>query len=73
MNAEKPVSAPSLGTVYLVSIGIPDNDPQAKLPFADAQISGEMLYQKVTIKGNKLEYKSMNIDGLVRDSLTIIK
>lgn len=73
MNDEKPVSSPFTGTVYLISIGIPDNDPQAKLPFADAQVSGEMLYQKVKISGNKLDYKAMNIDGLVRDQMVITK
>jgi hypothetical protein len=32
-----------------------------------------MLYQKVKISGNKLEYKAMNIDGVVRDQLIITK
>jgi hypothetical protein len=73
MKDEKPVASPSQGTVYLVSIGIPDNDTQPVLPFAELQLSGEMLYQKVTIKGTQLEYKVMNIDGLIRDQLTIIK
>jgi hypothetical protein len=73
MNDEKIVESPSRGTIYLVSIGIPDNDPQEKLPFADAQVSGEMLYQKITIEGNKLDYKAMNIDGVVRDKMVIIK
>jgi predicted phosphodiesterase len=73
MFSEKPVSSAAAGTVYLVSIGIPDNDPQAKLPFAESQVSGEMLYQKVKISGNKLEYKAMNIDGVVRDQLIITK
>ena len=73
MKDDKPVASPSQGTVYLVSIGIPDNDTQPVLPFAELQLSGEMLYQKVSINGNKLEYKVMNIDGLIRDQLTIIK
>ena len=73
MKDEKPVSTPSEGTVYLVSIAIPDNDPQDRLPFAESQVSGEMLYQKVMINGNRLEYKAMNIDGVVRDQLEIIK
>ena len=73
MNDEKTVSSPSEGTVYLISIAIPDNDPQVRLPFAESQVSGEMLYQKVTINGNRLEYKAMNIDGVVRDQMTITK
>jgi acid phosphatase type 7 len=73
MKAEKPVSSPAEGTVYLISIAIPDNDPQARFPFAESQVSGEMLYQKVTINGSRLEYKAMNIDGVVRDQMTIIK
>ncbi|MBK8884942.1 MAG: metallophosphoesterase family protein [Bacteroidales bacterium] len=73
MKDGKPVLSPSEGTVYLVSIGIPDNDPQAGLPFAAKQVSGEMLYQKVLISGNRLDYKVMNLDGVVRDQLTITK
>ena len=73
MRDEKPVSSPAEGTIYLISIAIPDNDPQTRLPFAESQVSGEMLYQKVKINGNKLDYKAMNIDGLIRDQLTIIK
>jgi hypothetical protein len=42
-NDEKPVSSPSAGTIYLISIGIPDNDPQTKLAFTESQVSGEML------------------------------
>ena len=73
MKNEKPVASAAEGTVYLVSIAIPDNDPQPPLPYAASQVSGEMLYQKVTIKGNKLDYKAMNIDGVVRDQMTITK
>jgi predicted phosphodiesterase len=73
MYEGKVVSSASGGPIYLVSIGIPDNDPQEKLTFADAQVSGEMLYQKIAIDGNKLDYKAMNIDGVVRDKMVIIK
>jgi acid phosphatase type 7 len=73
MNDEKPVSSPSGGTIYLISIGIPDNDPVEKLPYTDAQVSGEMLYQKIKIDGNKLDYKAMNIEGVVRDQMVITK
>jgi acid phosphatase type 7 len=73
MKNEKPVASASEGTVYLVSVAIPDNDPQPPLPYAASQVSGEMLYQKVTISGNKLDYKAMNIDGAVRDQLIITK
>jgi hypothetical protein len=41
--------------------------------FAESQQSGEMLYQKVTINGNALVYKAMNMDGIVRDLLAIKK
>jgi acid phosphatase type 7 len=73
INDGEPVSSPNDGTIYLISIGIPDNDPYEKLPFTNAQVSGEMLYQKITIKGNKLDYKAMNIDGIVRDQMSITK
>jgi len=73
MNNEKPVANPAGGTVYLISIGIPDNDPVEILPYADAQVSGEMLYQTVQINKKKLVYKAMNIDGVVRDEMVITK
>lgn len=73
MNDDEPVASPSAGTIYLVSIGIPDNDPYEKLSFTDSQVSDEMLYQNITITGNKLVYKAMNIDGVVRDKLIISK
>lgn len=73
INKEKSVGSPAEGTIYLISIGIPDNDQIDKLPFADAQVSGEMLYQALDINGNKLVYKAMNIEGVVRDEMTITK
>ncbi len=73
MYAEHVVGTPGKGTVYLVSIAIPDNDPQPRLPFADSQVSGEMLYQKVSVESGKLDYSSMNIDGQVKDKMTIRK
>jgi acid phosphatase type 7 len=73
MYNESPVSSPSSGTVYLISIAIPDNDTQVKLSFADSQVSGEMLYQTVKVNGNNLEYKAMNIYGVVRDQMIIKK
>jgi predicted phosphodiesterase len=73
MNDGEPVSSPSGGTIYLISIGIPDNDPVEKLSYTNAQVSGEMLYQKIKIDGNKLDYKAFNIDGVVRDQMLIAK
>lgn len=73
MNGEKAVSLPSQGTIYLVSIGIPDNDPQDKLPFADSQVSGEMLYQMVSVSEDKLDYRAMNIAGVEKDRMVILK
>jgi hypothetical protein len=73
MNDGDPVSSPSGGTIYLISIRIPDNKPVEKLPYTDAQFSGEMLYQKIKIDGNKLDYKALNIDGVVRDQILIAK
>jgi hypothetical protein len=73
MYDDHPVTSPSQGTIYLISIAIPDNDPQPRLSFADSQVSGEMLYQKISINGGLLEYESMNINGIVMDSLKIRK
>jgi len=74
MNNEKPVSSPAEGTIYVISIAIPDNEgviPEQS--YADVQFSGEMLYQTLDINGDTLVYKAMNIDGVVRDEMVITK
>jgi hypothetical protein len=73
INKQKPVASPGDGTIYVISIGIPDDDQIDKPSFADAQVSGEMLYQKLDISGNKLVYRAMNIEGVVRDEMAITK
>lgn len=71
---EKPVASPADGTIYVISIAIPDDDgPIPEQYYAEVQLNGEMLYQTVDIKGDSLVYKAMNIDGVVRDQMVIIK
>jgi len=65
---------PSQGTVYIISIGIPNKkfDMPAR-NFIAKGFGGEMLYQTFEIDGGQLVYKTFNLDGDLRDELTIIK
>jgi len=74
MRHEKPVASPADGTIYVISIAIPDNDgPIPEQYYAEVQLNGEMLYQTLDIKGDSLVYKAINIDGVVRDQMVIAK
>jgi len=65
---------PSQGTVYIISIGIPNKkfDMPAR-DFIAKGFGGEMLYQTIDIDNHQLVYKSFNLDGDLRDELTITK
>jgi len=70
----KIVASPAEGTIYIISIGIPNrerNMPQRE--FVEVSSSGEMLYQTFDISYNKLIYKAYNLKGQVRDELVIVK
>jgi len=65
---------PSHGTVYIISIGIPNKkfDMPAR-DFIAKGFGGEMLYQTIDIDNHQLVYKSFNLDGDLRDELKITK
>ncbi|MBI2425667.1 MAG: metallophosphoesterase family protein [Candidatus Hydrogenedentes bacterium] len=68
------VDSPKEGTIYVVSIAIP-NGP-GKLPakdFGAIWFGGPPLYQTIHIDGNRLEYTAREADGRVRDELAIEK
>jgi len=74
MYNQKPVASAADGTIYVVSIAIPNR--QGEMPhrdYVDVRFDGEMLYQTISIDGNQLVYEACNEDGIVLDHLAINK
>jgi hypothetical protein len=74
MKNQHVVSSAAEGTIYIISIAIPNRKrivPERE--FIATGLSGEMLYQTFDISGNTLTYKAHNIEGIVRDELVIKK
>lgn len=75
MNHGKSVASPSLGTIYLLTVAVP-NHPlrQAEPDYAAAlDDSGLPVYQAFTIEGNRLVTRSCDLQGNIRDELVIEK
>ena len=74
MYAGKPVASPADGTIYLISISIPNrNHTMSQREWVDVRFGGEGLYQTFDIDNKKLVYRSLNIKGEVRDELVVQK
>lgn len=74
MYAQKPVKNPSDGTIYVISIAVPNRvRPMTEENFVDVRFAGEHLYQKIDINGNELTFNAYNIEGKIMDSFKIIK
>lgn len=74
MYAEKPVKDPADGTIYVISIAVPNRDrPMKEENFVDFRFAGEHLYQKIDINGDELLFNAYNIDGKILDSFEINK
>ena len=71
---QKVVSNPADGTVYIISIGIPNHKfTMPEKDFIAKGFGGEMLYQTLEIDEGKLVYKTYNFEGEIRDELSIVK
>ena len=74
MYKGKPVASPEKGTIYLISIAIPNRDrDMPPRDWVDVRFGGEGLYQTFDIDNKKLVYRALNIKGDVRDELMIEK
>jgi predicted phosphodiesterase len=74
MYAGKPVADPSKGTIYTMSISIPGKqDEWPAEDYAVVRYPDGPLYQYISMKGNKLVYKSLDPEGHVKDQLVIEK
>jgi Calcineurin-like phosphoesterase/Purple acid Phosphatase, N-terminal domain len=74
MYAAKPVIDPADGTIYIISIAVPNGDrPMTKEDFVEVRFAGEHLYQKVDINEDELTFNAYNVEGNVLDSFKINK
>jgi hypothetical protein len=64
----------SQGTVYVISVGIPGNhENMPPEEYAEVRDGKGWLYQHMEINGNRLIYKSLDVNGNTKDSLIIEK
>lgn len=74
MKAGQVVDSYSDGTAYIISLGIPGrNEEITDEPYAAVREQDCWLYQHIRIDGNRLFYRSVNIDGEVIDEFEIVK
>jgi 3',5'-cyclic AMP phosphodiesterase CpdA len=74
MFAEKPVQDASDGTIYVISIAVPNKDrPMTPENFVEVRVAGEYLYQKIDIDGDVLTFNAYNLDDKIIDSFKINK
>ncbi len=71
---EQVVELVSQGTVYVISVGIPGNhENMPDEDYAEVRDGTGWLYQHMEINDNVLIYKSLDINGNIRDSFIIEK
>jgi hypothetical protein len=74
MYNQKPVKSPSEGTIYVISIAVPNR--KSEMPeeeFVEVRIGGEYFYQTIDIDNNVLEFRAFNQEGIERDRFRIEK
>jgi len=71
---EQVVEQHSQGTVYVISVGIPGNhENMPDEAYAEHRDGKGWLYQHMEINGKRLIYKSLDIDGNIKDTFIIEK
>ncbi|MCB9218354.1 MAG: metallophosphoesterase family protein [Ignavibacteriales bacterium] len=74
MYNEKPVKSPNDGTIYLISIAVPNRHREMpEKEFVEVRFDGDYLYQHISVSDNKLEFKAINQNGILKDNFTIEK
>lgn len=70
----KVVDSPADGTIYIHTVGVASGDvTEGSTEIAAKWIDQGQLYQKFDIDGNRLQYKTYDIEGRVRDAFVIEK
>jgi len=71
---EEVVEHLSQGTVYVISVGIPGNHENMPVEeYAEVRDGKGWLYQHMEISGDRLIYKSLDIEGNINDTFSIEK
>lgn len=71
---EEVVEHHSQGTVYVISVGIPGNhENMPEEEYAEVRDGQGWLYQHMEINGDRLIYKSLDINGNTKDEFVIEK
>ncbi len=74
MYNQKPVKSPADGTIYVISISVPNGDREMPArEFVDVRFGGEPLYLSLDVNKNTLEYKTYNLAGDIKDEFKIEK
>ncbi|WP_109673405.1 purple acid phosphatase family protein [Dyadobacter jejuensis] len=74
MYNNQEVSDPSKGTIYLMSIGLPDHQEEwPEEEYAEVRYPDGPFYQHMQVKGNTLVYGSLDPEGKIKDELIIKK
>jgi 3',5'-cyclic AMP phosphodiesterase CpdA len=72
--AEKTVASPDKGTIYTISISIPSQHKNwSEEDYAAARFQSGPVYQHIRIDNNQLTYRCLDVEGKVKDELTIVK
>lgn len=71
---EEVVEHHSQGTVYVISVGIPGrHEHMPPEEYAEHREGNGWLYQHMEIDGDRLNYRSLDINGEIKDSFSIEK
>ena len=75
MRDGKPVASPADGTIYLITVSLPDRDNTLPKPAYAAALSftGAPFYQTFSFDGNRLVSRCCSMDGKIQDEFTIAK
>ncbi|NEW85044.1 MAG: metallophosphoesterase family protein [Mariniphaga sp.] len=74
MKGGKVVSSYKDGTAYVISVAIPtDPHPITDEPYAEVRNTDGHLFQYMSIRGNELNYQSVNFEGKLIDSFSVRK
>ncbi|MCF6284821.1 MAG: fibronectin type III domain-containing protein, partial [Candidatus Hydrogenedentes bacterium] len=70
----KIMDSPADGTIYLVSIALPDqNGHMPKADYIEKAITGVGLYQTIQIDGDRMVLEARDATGKIHDAITILK
>jgi hypothetical protein len=75
LREQKPVSSPSEGTVYVVSVSGTKMYAQAAREYTACGLTNVATYQllDLCVEGNRLVYRAYDVEGMLRDELVIVK